>query len=425
MKFVLLGLSLILLSLSGCGTSSAALDSTSSKEAALQAKPVTIVPVLKTRFEKSVQATGSLEPRDNARIRALVGGPLDQVHVDIGDRVDEGKVLFRVRQIEAELTLRSAEAGLQTAQAALNDLLAWQRTEEMEVFRAELGRAQAEYERLARDAERAETVFQRGAISESQLQAARTSAKSAEAAVNVARERLAVAESGPTVEQIEVARSRIIEAEAVVERARQTLVDTSVRAPFPGVVTGRSLKAGDYVNRGEEVVTLSGLSFLEAEARVPERFSLEIVPGIPVRVQVDSLGIEREGEVIAVNQAIDPGTRTFLVKVGVQNQDLTLKAGVFSVCTFELPPVEDGLGIPSAAVQTVEGRTFVWVEKEGTAHRVNVDLGERMDGYVQVVKGLDGSERVLVEGIGALVEGDEIVEKSVTDPVEKPAREPE
>lgn len=218
-----------------------------------------------------------------------------------------------------------------------------------------------------------------------------------------------MAESGPTVEAIEVARSRVGEAEAAVARARQTVEDTTVEAPFDGVVTARRLKSGDFANRGEEVVKVTGLTSLEAETRVPERFAQQVTMGLAVRVVVESLGLERAGKVVAVNEAIDPATRSFLVKVAVDNADLSLKAGVFSVCEFEIPPIKDGLAIPALAVQSVEGRRYVWTEQNGRAHRVAVELGESTDGFIQVVSGLTGGETIFVEGIGALVEGDEIV----------------
>lgn len=398
----------LLVASAACGDEQSALDRGVSKEVALAAKQVKVVEVTRSDFERQVQSTGSLEPRRQAKLRALVAGPLESIQVDIGDRVATGQELFRTRPVESQLALQSAEASYQTAQANLKDLLAWRRSEEIEVLRAEFIRAQVEHERLAKDAERAQTVFDRGAISASQLEAAGTAAKSAKALMEVAQEQLLVAERGPTDEEIEVARSQVGEAEASVQRVRQTLEDTSVKAPFDGVVTGRWVKAGDYANRGDMVVEVTDLSFLEAEAKLPERYSKEIEVGIPVTVEVISLGTERKGKVIAVNGAIEASTRTFLVKVGVDNTNYSLKANTFSVCDFHVSPLRDALAIPSTAVQYWEGRTFVWIESEGKAHQVDVVLGEMSDGFVQVVRGLIGDESVVVEGAGALTEGDAV-----------------
>lgn len=378
------------------------------KEMALAKKKVELAPVQRLSFERSVQSTGSLEAHARASLRALVGGPLVAVHVDIGERISQGQVLFETRPIESQLALGSAEASLKTARATLSDLLAWQRSEEIQMLRAEVARARAEFERLAKDSERAFSVFERGAISESELQAARTAAESAEASLEVAEERLRVAESGPTEEQIEIARSRVEETEATVARARQNLADTRVKAPYAGVINRCHLKVGDYVNRGDPVVDLADISYLEAETRVPERYASQIKVDIPVLVTIASQGVQRKGRVTAVSGAIDQATRTFLVKVGIDNRDYSLKTGVFCMCEFQLPSLDNALAIPHVAVQHEEGSTFVWVERSGRARRVDVTLGVRNDGYIEVLNGLAGDEKVIVDGAGALSEDDEI-----------------
>ena len=378
------------------------------KEMALAKKKVEVAPVSRLTFERSLQSTGSLEPLQRASLRALVGGPLVAVHVDIGEHVTKGQVLFETRPVETRLALQSAEAALNTARATLSDLLAWERSEEIQMRRAEVARAKAEFERLDRDSQRAASVFERGAISESELQAARTARESARAQLDVAEERLRVSETGPTVEQVEIARSQVEESEAAVARARQALSDTRVRAPYAGVITRRHLKVGDYVNRGDSVLDVADISYLEAETSVPERYAQEIEREIPVLVTVDSLGIEKRGKVVAVSGAIDRSTRTFLVKVGIENSDFALKAGAFCRCDFQLPPLEGALAVPHIALQHDEGNSFVWIVESGKVRKVEVALGSRNDGYIQVLKGLAGDERVVVAGAGALSEDDEI-----------------
>jgi HlyD family secretion protein len=394
--------------LAGCGEGSSAKEQGFTKEMALARKRVKTAPVSRISFKRGIQSTGSMEPRDRATLRALVGGPLVAVQVDIGEQVSSGETLFETRPVGARLALRSAEAALKTARANLSDLLAWQRNEEIQMRRAELDRARAEYERLAEDSRRAASVFEKGAISESELHASRTAEASARASLEVAEERLALAESGPTQEQIEIARSRVEETEAAVAQARQNLADTQVKAPYDGVITRLHLKVGEYVNRGDPVLDVADISYLEAETRVPERYSRQIELGIPVSVTIESLGLERKGEVIAISGAIDQLTRTFLVKVGIDNSSYDLKAGVFCTCDFQLPPLQDALAVPHVAIQHREGNNFVWIEESGRARRVDVTLGVRNDGYIQVLSGLAGSEQVIIAGAGALSDDDEI-----------------
>ncbi len=390
---------------SGCGGEGTAAKIGASKESALRPREVAVSPVVRRDFNRILHSTGSLMPRDRAALHALVEGPLEKVLVDIGDSVREGQVLFNTRSIDTSLMVASSEAALETSRARLKELLAWRRSEEIDMLRAETARAEAEQQRLQNERDRAASLLERGAISRSEWEQARTSFETAEANVRISSERLRIAETGPTKEAIQVAENRVREREAALAQARQRLADTSVRAPFTGIITGRFLNSGDYVRRADEVLELTGLSSLEAEMKAPERYAGLLGVGIPVTVGIESLLMEREGNVIAVNEAIDLDTRTFLVKVGIDNSDHSIKAGTFCTGVFRLPPVKDALAIPVAALREEGGRSLVWVANDEVALKVVVTTGERTDDYVQVRLGLTGDEQVIVEGAGTLSEG--------------------
>ncbi len=345
---------------------------------------------------------------DQATLSALIEGPLETVWVDIGDSVGKGQVLFKTRAVDSSLAVRSAEAALETSRAGLQELLAWRRSEEIDMLRAETARAEAEYQRLGNERDRAASLLERGAISRSEWEQARTSFETAEANVRISTERLLIAETGPTREAIQVAENRVAEREIALAQARQRLEDTSVKAPFGGIITGRFLNTGDYVRRADEVLEITNLSSLEAEMKAPERYTRLLKVGIPVTLNIESLLLQKEGKVIAVNEAIDLGTRTFLVKVAIDNSDHSIKAGTFFTAVFQLPPVKDALSIPTAALREEGGRSLVWVADGEIARRVEVTTGERADDYVQIRLGLTGDEQVIVEGAGALSEGNSL-----------------
>jgi HlyD family secretion protein len=379
-----------------------------SKKMALNARQVTVAPVSRADFALEVKSSGTLEPKNKAGIRALAGGPVDMVMAEIGDDVNKGQGLLRIRQIDARLAWEAAEAGMASAQAGLDNLMAWQRDEEVTIAEANAASARAQYQRLEKDQERAESIFAKGAISESQLLAARTAASSAEAAYQSAREALAIAKTGPTKEEIALARSQVKQAEAMASSAKQAYRDTVVTAPFSGVITESFLKTGDYAGRGDPVMEMVDDSFLEAESRMPERYLGTIKKGLAVTVKAASLPLIRQGEVIAVSPAVDPATRTFKVKIGVDNKDGYFSSGIFCSYIFKAESLKDAYGVPPEAIQNKEGRTFVWVNDNNIARQVFVTKGEGKDGFVHITEGLNGSEQVIVKGAGALSEGDSL-----------------
>jgi len=359
----------ILLTLLGCGsgeetgTSGASL----SKEAALQPKGVCVAEVARRDFDRSVRFTGTLQPQNHAGLRALVEGTIDNFPVEIGDRVEKGQILFQVRLVDYELRVRQARSAIRVAEA----------TEQ--TYRVSV--EDAEREKL-----RMENLCKEGSATEQMQDRAGTDYDRA----------LAL---------LEQAKATVVQARVGLDTARQALEDCTVTAPYTGFVTGKFREQGEYVHRGEVIVEIMDLSTLEADIALPERYFEGVSPGAPVPIEVGSVAMQVKGEVVAVNPKIDPQTRTFLIKVRVDNQEGRLKAGLFCSGLLSLPAVQGGIAVPSAAVVNDEGRSFVWVAKSGTVKRRLIQVGVSAEGLTQVTDGVETGEKVVVEGTGGLMDG--------------------
>jgi len=398
----------LLLVAGGCGFSTDEPETGITKDTALTARKVVTAKVGMREFHKAFQAPGSLMARQQAKVRALIDGPLDSVLVDIGMEVSEGDPLFTTRQVDTRLAMLNAQAALTTALAGLADLKAWRRKEEIDTLEAQLARARAEFQRIDEDKKRVKTLYERGSVSPAEWDTARAAEEAAAAQVTAAEEQLHMATSGPTKEQIAVAEAKVEQARAGLAQAKQALEDTTVEAPFDGTVTMRVYKAGDYARRSEPVVELTNLNVMEAEINVPERFAGLVSLGQTVEVEVEVLGLKREGKVSAVNESVDPRARTFLVKAIIDNSDKAIKSGMFCTAAFSAGDAGKSVAVPKSAVLQDEGRSFVWVNDNGKAKRTVVETGEETDGYVQILQGLSGNEEVVVKNWGGLSDGLEL-----------------
>lgn len=404
-----LGLMAAALLAGGCGREATADNGrATSREDALRPRAVSVVEPHRRDFDRMITTTGSLQPARHASIRALEGGTITRLAVDIGDHVGEGDLLFETRPQDAQLRVRSAEAALLTAKAGLEDLRAWRRPEEIARLRAQLSQRKVETERLEAEERRARNLYNDGSISESEWDQARTAAEAARAQLAVVREDVAIAEAGPTREAVAIAEARVREAEAALAIARQQLEDSRIHAPFPGFITARHEREGGYAARGDVIVELADIDRLEAEMYIPERFSTLVETGHPVELVLQSNGIRVEGFISHVNRAVDRRTRNFLVKVAVDNPGGAIKAGAFAIGTVHLPAERDVLSLPRDAVMRDEGRTFVYTVEEGIASRRFIRVGEEQDGHVHIREGVDESTRVILEGRGAVSDGDAI-----------------
>lgn len=394
----------------GCGgRAGSEEESTISKETALAPREVRVAAVTRYDFERGFRATGSLMPKEQARIRALLEGPLDAVFVEIGQDVKAGQPLFRIRQTDASLSVGTAEAALKSAKAGMEELKAWKRREEVEMLRADLKQCEAEADRLEADYRRNQSLYENKIIPKALYDAAKVAAESARARCQKTRAALEIAENGPTQEQIQTVKAQVAQIESAAGQAHQMLKDTTVVAPYSGEITATILKTGDYAKRADEVVAIADLSTLRAEMHLPERLASEITNGLKVDLEIQSTRLKREGQVVAVSDAVDLMTRTFLVKVEVANADRAIKGGAFCVGTFRLPTLRNQLAVPVAALQSQEGRSFVWVATgENKARRAFVRTGEQDKAFVEIREGLAGNEKVIVAGQGALADGDSL-----------------
>ncbi len=307
--------------------------------------------------QPSVQTTGTLVPRRHTELHALVDGKIERLPVDIGERVKKGQLLFKTRTIDYRLTLQQAEANLARARVVVKD--------------------------RKREKDRMQNLFKGGSATEQLRDRAVTAYEEAEAVLR--------------------------QAQAVRDTARQSLFDCTVTAPYGGVVTAKYLEEGEYVKKGARVLEIIDLTILNAEMNLPERYAGEIVPGLSVTLSFSSRSDSVTGKIMAVNPKVDTLNRTFLVKTAVDNRDGKLQAGLFFSARFRLPLRKDQLTIPIAALSRDEGRSIVWIIKDGKAYSREVREGGYLDGWVWITDGLSPGDTVITEGAGGLIEGTPVV----------------
>lgn len=204
------------------------------------------------------------------------------------------------------------------------------------------------------------------------------------------------------------------EAQARVAAAEQRLREREIRAPFAGVVGLREVDLGARVTDETVITTLDDLSAVELDFSVPEVFFERIRRGQPVQATAAAFsGRVFEGKVTAIDTRIDPVARAFRVRAEFPNPDAALPPGLFMVARVTLETRPDALLVPEQAV-ILEGRSsYVFRVRDGVAERIEVRLGQRRVGEVEVLEGLAAGDRVVVGGLQRLRDG---VPVRVADP---------
>jgi RND family efflux transporter MFP subunit len=314
--------------------------------------------------------------------------------VERGTRVAEGAPLVRLSSTEAAAQLAEAEANAAQSAAALNldadGAFAVDRVPEVANARAELQLAEAEYGRVR-------SLLDERVVSRSEYDQRATQ-------VEAARQRLEASRNAATQ------RYRAYQASlARVTLARKALADTSVRAPFSGVVVERRVSTGDYVTRGQVVATVVRIDPLRIELSIPEQDVSRIAAGQPVTFRVDAYPDRQfAGTVRYISPALRPDQRAMVIEAVVPNPDATLKPGLFATAEIAEPGRRTAVLVPRAALREVGSTRRVFAVVDGRLEDRIVTLGQAVGDRVVVTTGVAAGDVVALPGGLTLAEGMDI-----------------
>jgi membrane fusion protein, multidrug efflux system len=288
-------------------------------------------------FAIRVEALGTLAPREQVQLTANAADRITAVYFEDGQRVRQGATLITLVNDEENALLASAQATLAEA---------------------------------TRQNERAERLAKEGAVSNAELERTR---RDREAALGQ------------------------------VESLRARLADRVLKAPFSGVLGFRQVSKGAYVSPGAVVATLIDDSEMRLEFAVPSVFATSLKNGLRVEaVSQDIPGRTFEGRITSVDNAIDPVTRSVKVRATLPNRSGELKAGMFMTVRLETQP-RTSLAAPEISVIAEGSQTFVFVADETQqpprAKKVQVTLGSREKGVVEVLSGLNAGDLIITDGV--------------------------
>ena len=344
----------------GCGSSSTTAEAAPETTAA--AAPVIDVPVVTVTLgdaESALEISGTLTPRSRVGVKPKLPGTLEQVLVDIGDAVKMGQTIATLDRREIDAQADAAVAMVAVAKASLDT--------------AEAGLANAVLEH-----DRAQNLFEKGALPRQRLDAAVTAHRSG-------------------VAQRDLATANLAQANAALRRAREVQRNVTVTSPVTGFVVERNYDAG--ATPGEKpIVVVADLRQMKLEAGVSELEAGRLRVGMKARIAVAAKpGETFEGQLAAIAPEVDARNRHFMIDVRVANDSRALLSGMYATARIVEATSANALMLPKEAVATREGKRVVQKVEEDSVAFVEVTEGLTDGGRVQIVKGLAAGDTVLAD----------------------------
>jgi HlyD family secretion protein len=232
--------------------------------------------------------SGTLEARETA-LSFQVKGRIAALQVDEGDNVAVDAPVAQLDSRDYQLALDQARGQRDAARAALAELQAGTRKQELAVAKATLERAKSQRDYNRSELARVTHLSKQHLASQEQLDQARLALRVAEASVEEARQQLDLLQEGPRREDIDKAQAELSAAEAVVKAAEQNLSYTRLVSPVKGVVSVRMAEAGEVVAAGQPVFKVEELATPWVRAYLPETQLARVKLGQSAEVRVDGL----------------------------------------------------------------------------------------------------------------------------------------
>ncbi|MGN6098270.1 MAG: efflux RND transporter periplasmic adaptor subunit [Bosea sp. (in: a-proteobacteria)] len=206
--------------------------------------------------------------------------------------------------------------------------------------------------------------------------------------------------------------AKLASSEARVQLAKAKLAQSTLLAPFSGVVGLRSVGVGDYVPAGKQLITLTSIDPIKIDFRVPEIYLSRLKTGQPVQMRVDAVPDRKfTGHIFAIDPVVDVNGRAIRLRANIPNTDLALKPGLFARLAITVDQRENAIVVPEMAVVPDAVGKMVYVVENGKARRVSVEIGKRLPGKVEIVSGLKPDMRIITAGQMRLRDGSAVAIK--------------
>jgi membrane fusion protein (multidrug efflux system) len=147
------------------------------------------------------------------------------------------------------------------------------------------------------------------------------------------------------------------------------------------------------------------ISYLFAEVGVPERYVRNVQPSDDAQVIIQGMAEEVPGIIVRINDKVDPGTRTFRVRVGIDNAERQYRVGQFVRVRLNLGTSSNTLAIDRRALVYAGGQPRVFVFADGHVHLKTIQPGVQAENMVEVLSGLEEGESIVVDDPSVITDG--------------------
>jgi RND family efflux transporter MFP subunit len=327
---------------------------------------VTIVEIKPQEIENYYRTSGTIKANTTSEISSRVMGTVTSIEVKEGDKVNKDQLLLTIDDRDIRNKVSAAENRKKELSKAL-----------------EADRENKKLMSITFD--RYSNLYNEKAVSGQEMDEVATKKRLADI-------------------QYERAQAALEGAQANLEELKINLDFTKIKSPVNGIVTEKYIELGSTTVPGKPLLNVEDNSLFRLETTVGEQLHDYIEVGMPVPVHIDSINKDVTGLISEIVPAVDPETRTFLIKIDI-NDEQDLRSGLYAKALIPAGSRKAMLVPFNSVVEKGQLEGVYVVNPEGIVNYRLVRLGRRSGQQVEVLSGLKDGDRIIVDGIDNAVDG--------------------
>jgi len=365
---------------------------------------VRVVPVSYKTLTSIVSTNGKVEPIEEFQVHAPFAGVVQQIYVDVGQKVTKGALLVKMDDSDARAKVASAEAVLENNRIFARDVESGGSLEDINRFKAEVATATLDRQQAETDLATKKALLQKGAASPAEVAAAQQKLDAANVTLQNARTHVS---SRYNAGDVHNAQTRVADSEAALAAARDNLANVDIHSPIGGSVYNIPVSQYDFVPFGDDILDVADLNKLQVRAYFDEPEIGKLAVGQPVKIVWDAKRDESwHGHItLAPTTIFAYNTRSVgiaLISIDDPTPDLIPNTNVtVTVTEAEKPHV---LSIPREALHTDGTRNFVYRIVNGKLAQATIVTGIVNNTSAEIVSGLAEGDIIVLSAKTSLTD---------------------
>jgi HlyD family secretion protein len=364
------------------------------------AAPVRVAAAQRSAIQRIITARAILFPANQAVVMPKLSAPVREFFVNRGDHVRKGQLLAQLENNDLTASAVEARGMVDEAEAGYHNTTAATLPEEMTRAQSDVQSAKETLDAAQKLNESRKQLLDQGALPRRQVDEANVAFVQARTQYEIASKHLdALQKAGKDAgtrqaqAQVDAARGRYMNVQAQLEYSKIT-------SPLSGVITDRPMYAGEMASPSTPLLTVMDISQVIARANVPEEQLKFLKVGNNATIAALDSSARIQGKVTVVSPALDANSTTAEVWVQASNPGEVLKPGSSAQVSIVADTVANAIVIPPAGIlPTDEGSVKVLIfGADSLAHERPIEVGIRQTDKVQITRGVEEGEKVIIVG---------------------------